>query len=161
MNRCLFVCLYNVFVDDLSIFCSNSDVSNQWWQITFQVPVLVNSYIIKESYGHGGRPLSWIINISKDNSNWKTIDTKNDVDTHTVTNPLTLEKETSCSHFRIILKKNACANTCNSNCLTISFFDIFGRIDNTKMRDCTCKKRNTKNINITFIFIYSFVHFSS
>ena len=148
---------YNVFVDDSTIFCSNGDASDQWWQISFQYPVIVNSYIVKEINNHCGRPLSWIINVSHDNSNWKTIDSKNDVDSHNVVTPLKLEREVSCSRFRFILKKNACPN----QILTISFFDVFGRLDSSsssRIKGCTCKGRNTRNINIAFIFIFLCVY---
>ena len=55
---------YNVFEDDNNFFQSKNDAPNQWWQVSFQNPVIINKYIIKEINNWNGRIKSWIINVS-------------------------------------------------------------------------------------------------
>ena len=55
---------YNVFLDDTKYFASSSSPSDQWWQVSFQNPVIINKYIIKEINNWNGRIKSWIINVS-------------------------------------------------------------------------------------------------
>lgn len=141
----------NVFVDDNTYFCSENTYIDSWWQITFQDPVKVQGYIIKEVNCAGGRPIDWIINTSLDNINWKTINTMTDVDTCANKDPFELPRAYTCKFFRIVLKKNRCDYTC-ANTLTISYVDIFGEI--TAKQHCSCKRKLPRSVNIASILIF-------
>lgn len=142
---------YNVFVDDKTYFCSSNAYIDSWWQITFQNPVKIQGYLMKEVNCHWGRPINWIINISSDNINWKTINTMTNVDTCANKDPFELPKAYTCKFFRIILKKNACDYTCAST-LTISYVDVYG-VSTTKLH-CSCKQKILRSVNIASIFIF-------
>ena len=150
---------YNVFVDDKSFFRSTNDVSNQWWQVSFQIPVTIDSYIIKSSCSWYGRLISWIINASMNNETWETINAVNGADpcNSNGIHSIKLTKNSTLLHFRIIEKKNGCGSSCSNNYLLFSFFDAFGRIANVG-NQCTCKRRCSRSINIAFVFIFSLVN---
>ena len=134
---------YNVFNDDSSYFFSKEDYADQWWQVSFEAPVFITSYILKSSRCFAGRLKSWIVNVSFDNSTWKTVDTKEDIETYNNDEPNLIENGVYCVHFRIILKKN-----CNNkNGLIFTFFDAFGKILYLGKGNRTCKQRmcNTNN----------------
>lgn len=151
---------YVVFNDDTSFFSSKLQGIDQWWQISFQVPVTIESYIIKENQKHAGRVISWIVNASMDNKTWETVSVVNDGETYgSNANRIKLNKSVCCMHFRIIEKDNACKregydpHNCNSLYLIFSYFDAFGRVTYVANLKCTCK-RKISSISLFLVYIF-------
>lgn len=117
----------NAFIDNDNSFFQSEDnnIANQWWQVSFNKPVEIKSYIIRANPKHGAQPMSWVVNSSFDNVSWKTIDTVSlTVGIGGNKTPFNLSKAIRTQHFRIILKKN----TYSSNEFLFSFFDCFGKL---------------------------------
>ena len=148
---------YNVFEDNSNFFRSKNDVSDQWWQVLFQIPVVIDSYLIKAHDEWLGRIKSWIINISIDNKNWETIDTVNNAEIYNNNNKEKLDKTATCTAFRIVSKGNYCT-ACSNNGMIFSYIDIFGNFSFYQNHGCTCKRINSRISSFSLIFIYSFVH---
>ena len=148
---------YNVFDDNSYYFLSKYDPSDQWWQVSFQTPVSIDSYLIKAHDTWQGRIKSWIINVSTDNKTWETVDTVNDAVILNNNNKEKLDKTVTCKHFRIVAKANFCGNGCDK-CMIFSYIDIFGKLSSLRSRGCTCQRRNSRISSFMFIFIYVFTH---
>ena len=138
----------NVFNETDGKFFRSKNDPGQWWQVSFKVNVLIESYIIKNQEGKT-YPVSWDINISDDNKTWKTVQTKNNFSTDTNTEPIKLDSPVSCKHFRIAMKNNGNSN--GNNFMIFSFFDCFGSVSRVKYKRFFSRLR--RNDLFDFIFV--------
>ena len=151
---------YNVFVDDSSNFRTNDDdIPDQWWQVSFEIPATISSYIIKASSNYLIRPTNWIVNSSFDNKTWDTVSTINDADIYSNKTTFQLSTNITCMHFRIITRGNYCSTgSCSLKSMVFSFFDAFEKIATIRNQVCTCKRKCLRRTSIAFAFIFSFVN---
>ena len=140
----------NVFTTGTSqYFYSSDSPSDQWWQIEFEKPVSIKSYVIQSQASLTSfRPKKWLINISNDGNIWKTIqetgrDSLEDLE------PFNFTSAVTCKFFRIVLKEN----TGGDNRLVFSYFDCFGEIAKAK----TNKLRSCMNQNRKYRMTYNFI----
>ena len=140
---------YNVFLDDTKYFASSSSPSDQWWQVSFQKPVYIYKYLIKDKTTYCNNIIDWIVNVSIDNINWKTVSTVNNADIKSDNAMFNLDNPVTCAHFRIVAKRNGCP----SNGMLFTYIDIYGSISKVSILGCTCKRRCSKTFNIAFAFI--------
>ena len=141
----------NVFSNGTSkYFVSQSSPSDQWWQVEFENPVPIGSYVIQSQKSFTSHvPTKWIINISNDGNSWKTVQETGKSSTED-TEPCVLPKTVNCKFFQIVLKENA---QNNDNIFVMQYFDCFGEIANiykNKLRSCMNQNRKYR---MTYNFV--------
>ena len=55
---------YNVFINDERAFNSGGGSPGQWWQVSFEIPVAITSYIITTPTGYVYYPKRWNVSYS-------------------------------------------------------------------------------------------------
>ena len=138
----------NVFNETDEKFFRSKNEPGQWWQVSFEENILIESYIIKHAPG-ATCPLSWDIKVSNDNKTWETVQTKINFPTETNTEPIKLDSPVSCKHFRIAMKDNG--NDISNNYMIFSFFDCFGSVSRVKYKRFFSRLR--RNDLFDFIFV--------
>lgn len=144
----------NVFDDiEYPYFHSDGAFPKQWWQIVFFETVSISSYFIKTNKRNGYRPKKWAVDISFNNKTWKTVDTREGIETANNTNNFNLKHPVYCKFFRLVFLETSNEG---SNYVCFTHFDCFGtRANNIFGNDCSCI-RKLRNIPYTFVYICHF-----
>lgn len=130
--------------------------SNEWWQMMFSVPVLINSYFITTVSYWGCKLCSWIINVSLDNKTWKTVDTIENKNPGGNTDSFQLSAVVPCSFFRIVFKETISSDSC----VAFTNFDCFGKLaSNVAINNCSCMRRGTNGVSASIILFICLIFY--
>ena len=150
--------IYNVFNLDNAYFHSLNSPSEQWWQVQFECSVNIHSYLINTYISLTGvRPTKWLINISNNGNDWRTIqETGRDIGDND--KPFILDSDVRCMFFRIVLKENTYkSDDAYKNYLVLSYFDCFGTIQSKVDRLHSCLNR-VRNYRVSYNVIILMMH---
>ena len=113
----------NALIDNDVSFYDTASKPNSWWQISFSKNVSIKSYILRSTKNISYCPKSWIINVSFDKINWRTVDkVELEDDVSGEKNYFKLKKSIKCMHFRIVILTNSVPGRSE---IKFTFFDCF------------------------------------
>lgn len=141
---------YIVFVDNWKFYKSSNDSPDQWWKISFSIPVALTSYDIFDKAG-GNYMTKWNVSCSFDDKEYTTIQTDTDIKNHVV--PYTLVTPCYCKFFRITQVEN----TAKDNFLYFTFISFYGIIDRRFGKTCNFNAYRMNLISHALTFVMSLV----
>ena len=136
---------YNAFDKNGKFFCST--VSSPYWQVTFEQPVVIESYIIGALTSNSWWSTNWQIYYSLDGKSFSFLqdDSMSDLRGNTKKFPLS-KIITICRSFKIV----GIRASDGTDDILFNSFDCFGYVDSIKAkRKCTCNCAYYKSRLIT------------
>ena len=119
-------------IKDDSRYFKSINAPDQWWQISFSIPVVISSYILRDVVS-GAIMTNWSISYSYDNETFITLQTDTGIKNDKV--PFNLSMPYCCKHIRI----TQISTSDSTNIMYFSYFECLGFIIDQKkmsMRQC-------------------------
>ena len=115
----------NAFDNDKDFFaCYELDEVVSFWQVSFAMPVTIESYTFSAMSGWDFWPTVWSVSYSLDNKTFTLLPSYGIYDLKGNSDKFSLGKPVYCKHFRI----NGILDSDGDNCLRFNSFDCFGTI---------------------------------